>query len=422
MERNYLSKSVVRIGVLLSLAVGLPLIPAHAKPFMPMNAPVARLLKNVSEYVKRNPRDPGGYYTLGRVHYYTFAAPARQTMPVTRFSPDDSNASLPGAAPFGNPGKIPDEARKGEGKPLSPAEKKSHIQAAIANLRQAIALEQRGGTPAEVTRKGLSELTLACVYEEGKANATKSWREEAIRYYRLAYERSRQDELSRPTAPIFGIETLISNEAANSYLRLVKQRGVLPSEKTKVAEVEKAAQRIAHLPPSNAVTPIVFSLARTQSLSSLVAPQPSGMAFDLDGSARPGQRYSAWPRSTTGILVWDPAHTGRITSGRQLFGNATWWMFWQNGYRALQSLDDNADGWLTGNELQSLGVWTDANSSGKCDRGKVRTVSKTGIVGVNVRETRRIRNGWTTEAGIRSRNGDVLPTYDWIAETIPLKE
>ena len=112
MERNYLSKSVVRIGVLLSLAVGLPLIPAHAKPFMPMNAPVARLLKNVSEYVKRNPRDPGGYYTLGRVHYYTFAAPAQQTMPVTRFSPDDSNASLPGAAPFGNPGKIPDEARK----------------------------------------------------------------------------------------------------------------------------------------------------------------------------------------------------------------------------------------------------------------------------------------------------------------------
>ena len=418
MKHNYLSRSVVRVGLLLSLAAALPLVPAHAKPFMPVDAPVARLLKNVSEYVKRNPRDPDGYYTLGRIHYYAFAAPARQTMPVTRFSPDDTNAGLPGAAPFGNPGKIPDDARKGEGEPLSQAERKNHIRAAVENLRQAIALEQRGGASAEYTRKGLSELTLACVYEEGKADAAKLWREEAIRYYRLSYDRSRQDELSRLTAPIFGIETLVSNEAANSYLRLVKQRGVLPSEKTKVAEVEKTAQKIAHLPLSHAVTPIVFSLDQPQPLSSLIAAQPKGMVFDLDGSARTGQRYSAWPRSTTGILVWDPAHTGHITSGRQLFGNATWWMFWQNGYRAMESLDDNRDGWLTGNELQSLGVWTDANSNGKCDSGEVRTASESGIVGVNVRETRRVGNGWVSEAGIRLRSGVVLPTYDWIAETL----
>jgi hypothetical protein len=387
---------------------------------MPIDVPIPRLLANVSEYVKQNPRDPNGYYTLGRIHYFAFAAPTRQTMPVTRYSAASDKPELPAGVPFGNPGRIPAEARTAESKTLSHVEKKRHIQAAIQNLRQSITLQQRSTATSGFSQKGLAELTLACVYEEGKADAAKLWREEAIRFYHLAYQRSLQNDIKRTNAPIFGIETLVSHEAGNSYLRLVKQRGVRAGETKMVAEVTKGVRRLSSLPRSNVVTPILFALDRVRPLSSLIAPHPGGMAFDLDGSARAGQRYSAWPRADTGILVWDPVHAGQITSGRQLFGNATWWVFWENGYRALQSLDDDHDGWLMGNELQSLGVWTDKNSNGKCDRGEVRPITDTEISGLNVRGTRSTDNGWACRNGIRLRNGTMLPTYDWVAETVPV--
>ncbi|MES2465586.1 MAG: hypothetical protein V4671_33900 [Armatimonadota bacterium] len=419
MKRSLAYRRNNRLGVLLSVAAPLlNLGSVHAKPIMPVDAPIPRLLQNVSTYVKRNPRDPNGYYTLGRIHYYAFAAPARQTMPVTRYSGEANTTELPSGVPFGNPGRVPADAQKPQGKPLSRTERIAHIQAAIRNLRRAIALEQSGAVSSEPSRKGLSELTLACVYEEGKADATKLWRDQAIQFYRLAFERSRKEAIQRPTAPIFGIESLVCHEAAKSYLRLVKQGRVHFEEKPKVAEVERTLEQLRRLPQSNVVTPIIFSLKRAHPLSSLIAPHPQGMAFDLDGSGRTGQRYTTWPRSSTGILVWDPTHTGHIGSGRQLFGTATWWMFWQNGYRALQSLDDSHDGWLTGHEMSGLAVWTDANSNGRCDRDEVCSLSEAGIAGINVRESRRIPGGWESRKGLRLRNGTVLPTYDWLAETV----
>jgi len=50
-----------------------------------------------------------------------------------------------------------------------------------------------------------------------------------------------------------------------------------------------------------------------------------------------------WVRADTALLVWDPRGAGRIDSGRQLFGSATWWLLWPSGYRALEALDDDGD-------------------------------------------------------------------------------
>jgi len=36
----------------------------------------------------------------------------------------------------------------------------------------------------------------------------------------------------------------------------------------------------------------------------------------------------------------------------------------------MDALDDNHDGWLTGNELHGLALWYDRNGNGKCDPGK----------------------------------------------------
>jgi hypothetical protein len=65
------------------------------------------------------------------------------------------------------------------------------------------------------------------------------------------------------------------------------------------------------------------------------------VSFDLDGF---GARTWTWITSEAGWLVFDPRRTGRITSGLQLFGNVTFWRFWNTDYDALQALDDDGNG------------------------------------------------------------------------------
>jgi hypothetical protein len=85
------------------------------------------------------------------------------------------------------------------------------------------------------------------------------------------------------------------------------------------------------------------------------------VSFDLDDL---GARTWSWITPDAGWLVFDRRGTTRITSGLQLFGNVTFWLFWVTGYDALQALDDDGDGVLQGAELAGLAVWRDANIDG----------------------------------------------------------
>jgi hypothetical protein len=100
--------------------------------------------------------------------------------------------------------------------------------------------------------------------------------------------------------------------------------------------------------------------------------------------------WSLWKASEQApLLVYDPEHTGQITSGFQLFGN---WTFgnksaslrsqashpatekkelWSNGYEALATLDADADGRVSGSELEPLGLWFDKNRNGVSEPGEV---------------------------------------------------
>ena len=100
--------------------------------------------------------------------------------------------------------------------------------------------------------------------------------------------------------------------------------------------------------------------------------------FDADGSGV--KKQWTWVTKDAGWLVFDHKKTGKVDSALQLFGGVTFWMFWDNGYDALRSLDDNGDGVLTAAELDGLAVWCDANGNGVCDPGEVRTLGELGIV------------------------------------------
>jgi hypothetical protein len=76
------------------------------------------------------------------------------------------------------------------------------------------------------------------------------------------------------------------------------------------------------------ITPIAIPLAEGLTALDILDPDAS-VPFDLDGSALP-QRWT-WIRPTAAWLVFDQHSTGSITSGLQLFGSVTFWLFWQNG-------------------------------------------------------------------------------------------
>jgi hypothetical protein len=85
------------------------------------------------------------------------------------------------------------------------------------------------------------------------------------------------------------------------------------------------------------------------------------------------------------LLVFDPEHTGVISSGAQLFGNWTWGGkrraslgtapadggAWKHGFEALSQLDADLNGKVDGVELEPLGLWFDRNHDGISQPGEV---------------------------------------------------
>lgn len=140
------------------------------------------------------------------------------------------------------------------------------------------------------------------------------------------------------------------------------------------------------------------------------------VSFDIAGDGQP--RRWPWVRPTTGVLVWDPSHEGQITSGQQLFGLVTWWIFWSDGYRALAALDDDGDGWLRGDELDGIGVWYDRNGNGISDAGEVLSREQAGIVQIAVRATAGPDGVLTHPRGVVLRDRS-FKSFDWRVNSIP---
>ena len=211
--------------------------------------------------------------------------------------------------------------------------------------------------------------------------------------------------------PIWGgPEDWVAYEAAKDFVRLLGARKAQPTDAVRLKVAQATVKAFDELPPPNAITPLIFDPAG-RPLQELTIDTPT--AFDLDGSGRP-QRYR-WVKPTVGILAWDPERTGRITSGRQLFGSVSWWIFFDHGYQALDTLDDDRDGMVRGAELNGIVVWTDRDSDGVSDPGEVITAQEAGIEWLSVQATGTTGRSPCNLHGIGLAGGRVVPSYDWIA-------
>jgi hypothetical protein len=244
------------------------------------------------------------------------------------------------------------------------------------------------------------------------------WEQRAIAEYRRAFDLECEGRLPRqaPTGP-GGLHYLTVYEAGCSLRRLITKRAIrTDAEFELLTRVESKLREVEALPVPMPLTPIVFSLQSSESIEELLDPSRR-VLFDLDGN---GIREPwPWVRSHTSFLVWDAHCGGRIESGRQLIGSASWWMCFENGYDVLTALDDDQNGWLQREELSGLGMWTDRNGDAISQAGEVTPIEQSEVIGICTSGDEIDGVSPCNRSGLLLRDGRRLPTYDWTLYDAP---
>ena len=340
--------------------------------------PVARLIENLQQIAKDNPTSVEAQLNLGRAHGMAYA---QKSDPLT--VPKAYHGMEPPAVSFGDVTTTAD-ATLG-------AAAQAHLEAALKAYRQASELDKDN----LVIHLGLAWLT----EQAGR-------KDDAVKQYRTIATEAWEKEKGLTMLGLGG-QTLTGEVA--SYLVPLLDAG---KDKREIETLKDHVATLGKLPYP--VTPIAVPLADGLTAADLEAPD-ARVTFDVDGSGL-GREWS-WITPKAAWLVSDPRRDGKINSGRQLFGNVTFWMFWNNGYAPLAALDDNRDGILTGNELADLALWRDANGNGVAEPAEVKPLSAYGIVALSYK--------WQTlndqpdqiafsPNGVVFQDGKTRPTFDLV--------
>jgi len=181
-----------------------------------------------------------------------------------------------------------------------------------------------------------------------------------------------------------------------------------------IADLKEKEKELSML--GRAVTPVLIPVKAGLEFTGLVNSE-ANVTFDLDGSGI--QKKWGWITTNAAWLVFDREGTRQITSGLQMMGNVTFWIFWENGYQPMAALDDDGDGVLRGNELKGFALWQDKNGNGISETGEVLPLSEFGIISISCKhEVHESGIPWSPQ-GVTLKNGTTLPSYDWIVPGKP---
>ena len=446
---QYTMISFLTMGIWVNVSNG------HFK--MPQYVPVERLIKNAADYIQKNPKDASGYYTLGRIHYMAFVNKAFLVGAFNEDPPNiiphwwlyenyrqylrdrEANRILLKKYGYESMSYIPHEIRdeywarfraiqeqldREKWQPEMPTNEQlvEHVGAAQWNFYKAIALDPDNALyylgQASLGKQYFDFLQETCpapLPATTKAIILNTVKET----YLLAYNLSIKKDLKLEERPISGLRSIISYEAGSAFIRLWNLEDKIPQDiQEKIIGIKKNLKTLETL-RSAGITPIILSLQENSSLSELLA-YDQIVSFDMDGNGSVEKR--PWVKPTTGFLVWDSDGDGRITSGRELFGSVTWWLFFPNGYRAMDVLDDNRDGFLANGELDGISVWFDRNSDGRSDIGEIVSLESLGITAIATRPNGRNGKSPMHTGGLKLKNGRTLPTYDWITPAAQINQ
>lgn len=337
--------------------------------------PIDRLVTNLQKWIASEPANAALRVNLARSHAMAYASKSDVFQTNTLNPRDGVWIKL-------DPDyrQVPFEPVKPTSDPAVAQRARVHLEAAIAEYEAALAID-----PTLVTaRLGYGW----CLQQAGE-------RERAVAAYRAVVADTVARKFLGVTveAADYLIPLLDANRDAEEITRLRGYR----------AELERLPR---------AVSPIVIPLGSRHAVDALVD-HDARVRFDADGSALDGEW--TWITRDAGWLVLDRKGTGAIDSAIQLFGNVTFWMFWENGYHALRALDDNQDGALTGDELTGLAIWRDANANGVSEHGEVKQLAQWGIVSVSCRFASEDESDVyiaSSKRGVTFADGTTRPTFD----------
>lgn len=443
----------------------------------PTRWPVERLIENVTRHLEENPDSPQTEYCLGRIHglAFQFQEGGVMTFDAPWSARAEVEPTLPTLCSQALEERFLGEV---DGPPVASKETLGHLEEAVRHLSRAATLAperadvrlslayvlQRGaslagrvealdvhdGAPATEQESALIERRMVALGDEGgpgddaeretldprwfersipflvrrcagpkSSRATRLlerwWLDRAIEAYWQALSLARDADMALEEQPMVqfgtGLRELVSYEAGVALRSLLATRA---DEEERRSVVEATLRQLEDLPVSKWITPILLTLDGCPTVGDLddQIDADAHVLFDLDGDGF--EEAWPWPRPGTGWLVWDPDHTGRITSGQELFGSASGWFFFPDGYRVLDALDDDRDGRLRGAELEGIAVWFDRDSDGVSDPGEVTPVHELGIVALATHATEAVDASPASPCGAELADGRVLPTWDWV--------
>jgi hypothetical protein len=356
-------------GVLLSILL-ISCIAARAdypKPAI-YRVPLYRLVVNLETIKETDPKDPHNYYALGRLYAMAFAQKQDTLEAILRKGEEDFFPY------YGIDRNLPHFFAVKTAKDTLQDFPWECLDRAILNFRYSLSLD---------TTYVPSLLGLAwCLEQKGN-------REEAIKQEKNNYT------------------TLETAETAGYLIKLLDQ------EKDK-AEIDQLQLRIGGFKPNYMISPVLIPLGETVSFEELTD-TAAHVKFDLDGTGF--VKEWEWISDKAGWLVYRKGDE-TIENAMQLFGNRTFNIFWDNGYKALASLDDNRDGLLSGSELVNLAVWQDRNKNGISENGELHPLSSLGITALNCDYEESGNRLLVSPQGVQLGNGRTRPSYDWFPRCV----
>lgn len=412
-RRMSVRRAALRVVFVLSVAVAASTAAAMYIPMDIQRVPLARVAQNLRRAMRDEPQNPQWVHNLARTYAMAWVL-GDSTVPVNagRLEPAYSNRAGRGDASSAPGRRGADEVARNASDvwfgyeprnvPFASAatdsairgRSRAHLDSALTLYRRARALDGRN----QFVQIGYAWLLT-------QTNDRAASRDSLRAVIKAATGLSQGGARDRGR---FGATMSLAAEAATYLIPLLSPA----ADRVEIAALNQLIDDDRKVP--RAVTPIAIPL-RDGLIATDLEQRSARVRFDADGSGVPA-RWS-WITPDAAWLVHDPARTGRVTSALQLFGTVTFWMFWNSGYDALASLDDDHDGQLTGRELASLALWRDANANGVSDRGEVRPVADYSITALACRYRRDARHPDRiayAPVGVTFRDGRTRPTYDLV--------
>ncbi len=393
---------------------------AHFAPIETSAVPIDRVLANLERDLRKDTNDVSRLYYLARVQAMAFAGTLSTLAIITNHSNPLENGKILLRFDSG----LPEGASQPGFVPPANAAPRAHLTNSIRLYQRAADLLGQG-TNATAHHSLILPIHLGLAWTLDQSGR----RPEAIKAYRRALQLAWHDEVDQ-TLPLkerlsWSWDQLRTGRNPLSRPAKSLGAGMCYSEEIircllPVLDPQRDAKEIAQLNQDKAtlnsiprwITPLLIPLQSGTPFPELVNPA-AAVPFDLDGSGF--LRRWGWITSKAAWLVYDHDGTGHITSGLQLFGNVTFWIFWRDGYAALASLDDDGDGQLSGAELRHLALWQDRNGNGICEPGEVRPLAEFGITALDCGSQPHFTGIPFNPTGVHYRDGSTQPSYDWIA-------